>query len=376
MNGTAGKRIHAIAYLRQLCCSGLDKGLIIPEFLRAIRPVISSSNNVFGYTDANCGFVQTMTFGYLVPEVVEIYDHLVASYWTTELLMNAATAFKQQTILGNPSCIDDQFYKSDLYNLGHLPNEQHHCIATTVLHFKQPVGFISLHRPVQQKDFSEKDKALLLQIIPYLAHAIAAPALAEIEFYEKGTIGLLVLDSKGTLHFQSQLAKQQMDLVCFSELHRNQANNRQFLLIKLADLCRRFASIYRGQNAEPPSFCHINARGRFIFRAQWLDKLNSEPGGLAGITIEHQEPLLIKILRGLQHFPLSPAQSEVAGMIAQGKSNEDIGKRLGIKLTTVKDHVGKIYEKLDIRRREELLPKILAKADNIGDSPSRIEQFR
>jgi ATP/maltotriose-dependent transcriptional regulator MalT len=47
-------------------------------------------------------------------------------------------------------------------------------------------------------------------------------------------------------------------------------------------------------------------------------------------------------------------------LLAQGFSNEKIGERLHIKLTTVKDHIGKIFVKLDIHRREELLPMLMA----------------
>ncbi len=75
------------------------------------------------------------------------------------------------------------------------------------------------------------------------------------------------------------------------------------------------------------------------------------------MTVEHQEPLTLKILRALRNLPLSPTQKEVALLLAQGVSSEMIGRRLHIKPTTVKDHIGKIYTKLDIHHREELLPK-------------------
>jgi hypothetical protein len=41
------KQSNAIAYLRQLCCLGLSKEVVIPEFLRAVRAVIPSDNNLF-----------------------------------------------------------------------------------------------------------------------------------------------------------------------------------------------------------------------------------------------------------------------------------------------------------------------------------------
>ena len=125
-------------------------------------------------------------------------------------------------------------------------------------------------------------------------------------------------------------------------------------------LCRNLEAVYQGKAAPPPSMQHINGRGRFLFHAYWLNKCNQEPGNLIGMTIEHQEPLTLKILRLLENVPLSPTQKVVVLMLVQGFSYEKIGERLFIKLTTVKDHVGKIYTKLDIHRREELLPKLMA----------------
>lgn len=45
------KHSKAIAYIRQLCCSGLDKEIVIPEFLRAVQAVIPSGSNTFSGVD-------------------------------------------------------------------------------------------------------------------------------------------------------------------------------------------------------------------------------------------------------------------------------------------------------------------------------------
>lgn len=125
-------------------------------------------------------------------------------------------------------------------------------------------------------------------------------------------------------------------------------------------MCRNLTAIFEDKAAPPPSWSHTNANGRFNFRAHWLKPYTQEPGDLIGINIELQEPLELKILRALGDLPLSPGQKQVAALLAQGFSNEKIGQHLHIKLTTVKDHVRKIFDKLDIYSREEVLPKLLA----------------
>lgn len=102
-----------------------------------------------------------------------------------------------------------------------------------------------------------------------------------------------------------------------------------------------------------------------MFYAYWLNSQSNEPGGLIGMTVDHQELIALKILRAIQNLPLTPTQKEVAMLLAQGLSNEKIGERLPIKLTTVKDHVVKLFTKLDIHRREELLLLLLAMDNSI-----------
>ena len=139
-------------------------------------------------------------------------------------------------------------------------------------------------------------------------------------------------------------------------------------MAKLAHLCRNLDAVFRGQPATPPCWSFIGTNGRFIFRAYWLNRQNNEPGALVGMTIEHQEPVVLKILRAMKNLPLSPMQKEVALLLAQSVSSEKIGERLHIKPSTVKDHIGKIFGKLDIHQRDELLPSLLA-LDNLIYTP-------
>ncbi|MEG0759835.1 MAG: helix-turn-helix transcriptional regulator, partial [Raoultibacter sp.] len=52
---------------------------------------------------------------------------------------------------------------------------------------------------------------------------------------------------------------------------------------------------------------------------------------------------------------LTPRQTEVLGYLAIGRSNAYIAKQLNISENTAKAHVGKIYERLNVHCRDELL---------------------
>jgi LuxR family maltose regulon positive regulatory protein len=55
--------------------------------------------------------------------------------------------------------------------------------------------------------------------------------------------------------------------------------------------------------------------------------------------------------------PLSPRELEVLQLIAQGLSNDEIGKRLFLALDTIKGHNRRIYDKLQVQRRTEAVAR-------------------
>jgi LuxR family maltose regulon positive regulatory protein len=61
----------------------------------------------------------------------------------------------------------------------------------------------------------------------------------------------------------------------------------------------------------------------------------------------------------LQPFvePLSPRELEVLQLIAEGLSNDEIGKRLYLALDTVKGHNRRIFDKLQVQRRTEAVAR-------------------
>lgn len=57
-------------------------------------------------------------------------------------------------------------------------------------------------------------------------------------------------------------------------------------------------------------------------------------------------------------FHLSKREAEVVGLIVSGKSNKEIGNDLSLSLSTVKNHVFNIYQKIQINSRFELIDMV------------------
>lgn len=71
---------------------------------------------------------------------------------------------------------------------------------------------------------------------------------------------------------------------------------------------------------------------------------------------------------------LSLSEQRVANMIAEGKSNAEIGEALGVTEKTVKFHLTNIYAKENVRTRAQLIVKRLSASDT--PSSEEIKAFR
>jgi len=324
-----------------------------------VHSVVPSSNNVFVGCDEQFSYQYHM-LEFVDVEFEKLTPLVVPTFFSPELKSGMTNWFSKHLVLPGWTALDKSFFKSDMYNLIYRPLNQHHGIHAPVTEYGKPIGLLNFFRPCNQNPFGHHEQALFHQLLPYVAHALQASCDKDIPYCEYGTFGLMVMDIQGKIQYLNQDARKLLALAYHPLLNVDAREKEAELFALLAQLSRNLDGIFRSQDAPPPTCCYVRPKGRFIFRAYWLDRQNNEPGGLVGMTIEHQEPLALKVLRTMQNLPLSPMQKEVALLLVQGFSNEKIGQRLHIKLTTVKEHIVNLYTKLDINHREELLPKLLA----------------
>ena len=352
------KHSKSMAYLRQLCCLGLGKDVVIPIFLDAVREVIPSNNNLLTRQDEN-GMPVEVIFNLFLPDIINLARELIPSFHTAERFKKDQEIFKLKQVLTDDAYAIDNFFHTDMYHLVWKPCEQHYLVQVPIFQNQRTVDILWLFRPSSAKPFTDKEQQLAAQLSPYLTHALQKRPDAEICYADGGETSLIIANPNGEIVYFAQEARRLLTLATQLECYiSGQPFNLQ-LPPALKAMCHNLDAIFKGEVAMPPIYTHINPRGRFVFRAYWLDRINHEPGGLIGITIEHQEPQDLIVMRAVKATTLSPVQQQVCLLITQGLSNEQIGLKLHIKLATVKDHVQKIFLKLDIRQRTELLPKLL-----------------
>lgn len=69
--------------------------------------------------------------------------------------------------------------------------------------------------------------------------------------------------------------------------------------------------------------------------------------------------ILAMALRGVKDPELTSREAEILRFLAQGLSNRGIAKELSIAEGTVKMHVSRVFSKLGVTSRAELLAKVL-----------------
>jgi LuxR family maltose regulon positive regulatory protein len=130
------------------------------------------------------------------------------------------------------------------------------------------------------------------------------------------------------------------------------------------------------QIAEPENYLNVFVDEGDTVRAL-LMKMTGNPSAtrvLAGFasgaeSLEKQNQSSVPALSRVEggHEALSEREREVLLLIAQGCSNQEIASRLFISITTVKTHVGNIFNKLGVTSRTQAI----ARAESLGVLPRR-----
>jgi DNA-binding CsgD family transcriptional regulator len=76
------------------------------------------------------------------------------------------------------------------------------------------------------------------------------------------------------------------------------------------------------------------------------------------VALEERSIAREQLALGADRFGLTPAEMAVVGELASGAGTRAIGSRLHISHETVRTHLKRIYEKMDVHSRVELLARM------------------
>ncbi|MEI2770410.1 MAG: LuxR C-terminal-related transcriptional regulator [Candidatus Competibacter sp.] len=235
------------------------------------------------------------------------------------------------------------------------------------------IGVISLARSQHQQPFDAEDIQQIRRLLPYIEHGLQARGEAVTDYVDSGQTGLVILTRNGSVVHLSDAARHLLFLATYGAVPVGQEHVSLAVTVPpvLRQLCANLDGIFRGWEAPPPSFSHTNGSGRFVFRTYWLQSpttVRSEPGYPGSSSKRQRFDRRADRASGttcgsnstasLQGWRLSSREQEVGLALAEGLSQTAIATRLNVSVQTVITYVRRLYAKLEVHNRAELLDKL------------------
>jgi DNA-binding CsgD family transcriptional regulator len=269
---------------------------------------------------------------------------------------------------------DGELRKTDYYNEILKRLDAHHVLYGIVREQGSALGQLSLYRPLDAPAFTPRERADLASVMRYVAHGIAGDETrprdlppATFAFEDSDDEAMLVTDRNGNIRHGSEKARRLLLLATTSDINpaslKAAVNERAGQA--LHTLCSRLDAVARGEEPTPPVMSLDTKWGRHLLRAYWLDDDYQAADALIGVRIQRQEPMILRFVQAMGRLPLSPQQREIALMIAQGKSNQEIAEGLGVSGNTVAYHIKQLFLKLDVHDRAGAVERITASATQL-----------
>lgn len=346
------KNSRALAHIRQLCGVGVSSHAAMPAIVKALHDLVDSAHNLFLWTDANGKPAERYCEVYF-PSVVEAATQPLTG--KTDLTWIATRGSEA----GNLRSRTAEFFNTAFYSEVYHPMRARQSLDAVVRVDGKPVGMLVLHRDADVP-FTDGEQRRLEGVLPYLRMLWQRPAQMEMDSFiqsDGADRGVIVVSTGGQVQYLSATAEQLLRM-CALHIGFDPAQGAGRLPPPLRELCEQFATRTDAQNGHIPTMTLNNAWGRFVVRVFALQSPGAhdlQGGGLLGIAIERQEPLQLAIVRGFQQSTLSPKQRDIALMLTLGKTAEQVARQLGITATTYRDHVQKIYEKMGVTQRADLI---------------------
>lgn len=352
------------ARIRQLCCLGLPGELLMASLLPALRELVPSDSAAFFWVDSR-GEMQNLYAERLLPaDLMSLYFERY--YEGREASFRKAFLERAAAPDGVVSMsADGELRKSDYYNEILKRLDAHHVLYGIVREQGAALGQLSLYRPLDAPAFSPRERTDLASVMRYVAHGIAGDDtrpkdVSTFSFEDSDDEAMLVTDRSGNIRHGSEKARRLLLLATTSDINpaslKAAVNERAASALRT--LCARLDAVARGEEPTPPVMSLDTKWGRHQLRAYWLDDDYQAADALIGVRIQRQEPMILRFVQAMGRLPLSPQQREIALMIAQGKSNQEIAEGLGVSGNTVAYHIKQLFLKLDVHDRAGAVERI------------------
>jgi DNA-binding CsgD family transcriptional regulator len=271
-------------------------------------------------------------------------------------------------------CPDMESHRTEFFNDWVLPQGHGHGLLGVVFNDRSLVGNVGAIRDRRRKHFEAEDRQLLRILMPHLQRAVELQRRINqleklqaetAEALDHWTTAVFLVDESGRVLLANRSAEELLKnhdglILEHDTLHGNTSNEtgalhtaiRESSRPKLLDgICHRTLSVCRASGKRPLSIFVAPSRRRELF---------FDAKGAAFVFVSDPESVdapCCEILQCL--YGLTPAEANVAALLAEGKDVRDIADEVSVRDNTVRVQLKTIFEKTGTKRQAELVKLIL-----------------
>jgi len=329
----------------------------MPALLKSIRELVRADSSAFFWIDPRGEMSNLYAERMLPPETMRRYFE---RYYTSPEHAFTQTV-RRRVERGEfvvESSADPVFEATRYYDEILRPLDAFRLLQGIVHDGPRVLGQLSLYRGRRSARFSSADKQAVEAVTHYLRQCFVPSKKARKDrsdaFRASDEEALVVASVEGEISAASHRAYALLAHASGEPINRDTMAGGVDRASR--ELLRKVAGRLQSRDQlsdTPPSLVVENSWGRYRLRAYALSQFEM------GVVIQREEHLLVRVADAMLRLPLSAQQREVALLLAQGMTNGEISKAMGVKMNTTSYHLKQLFAKLDAHDRSEAIAHIL-----------------
>ncbi len=360
-------RVRDVAFIRKLCAMGLPPQTLAQALLPALREIIPSHSAGVFWVDAQ-GEMTGLYAERLLPPTA------MAAYYERHYHQQRdgfVSAFRRRAQDDDPVSVHSYTkaeQSSAYFNDVLAPLDAYHVLYGVLKQGGRPFAQISFYRGRADPAFGREQISALREVLRYVATGLAPAESTMIS--DDGNVvvdeQLGIATQDGAIVSAPDAWQTLVRLAALAQVSPKHALHEMDIVQRfLRELCER--ALKQAEDSRRPTDVEFEtAWGRFVVRAFLLADAKGRRAQQVGLLIRREEPRRLSLVRGTGVSGLSPQQREVALLLAQGKSNREIGEELGLTFNTASYHVKQVYARLGVSDRGDVMDRLLRLAQSVA----------
>lgn len=250
------------------------------------------------------------------------------------------------------------------------PRRLHDCVMIGLVNDAHSAGAIAFGRHADKGEVSEDDLSVLRLLAPHIRRAVAIGRLLEqqaattatfSDILERVSAGILLVDEDGGVVHANAAGRRMLDKGDAVHLRNGRiATATPLTTAVLSDAVRQAANIEidierrsidipaRLADGSPTVLQVLPLRRRTV-----RDGIEQRTVAAIFIAGSADPPRLADVMGLL--YRLTPAETRVFELIVDGKAPAEISESLGVSVSTVKTHLGRVFDKTGCSRQVDLV---------------------